>query len=37
MSQISELDTQKRVYEERLQLKEKEMQSYIEAKADMGE
>lgn len=36
-SQIHELDTQKRIYEERLELKEKEMQSYIDSKAEMDE
>ena len=33
--QIQELDTQKRIYEERIELKEKEMQSYIENKSEM--
>ena len=33
--QISELDTQRRVYEERLALKDKEVQSYIDAKEEI--
>lgn len=36
-SQIAELDTQKRVYEERFELKEREMQSYIQSKNEMVE
>ena len=35
-SQIQELDTQRRVYEERLMMKEKEMQSYIESKEEIS-
>ena len=33
--QILELDTQKRIFEERVALKDKEMQAYIEAKEDL--
>ena len=34
-AQIAELDTTKRVYEERLELKDQEVQKYIHAKEDM--
>ncbi len=36
-SQINELDTQRRIYEERFELKDREMQQFIQSKAEIVE
>lgn len=36
-SQINELDTQRRIYEERFELKDREMQQFIQGKAEIVE